>query len=141
MEQSPKTQLDRIEEGVASQRNFAHVDAEQMTHIENALYGNGREGLISRTARIEEALAQGTANSVRNSAGIEKLLEKTTELKACVDAHHKTLHLDTLMRKAKFWVTIFAALIGFNLISRYIPSAITLLFQLLGVPGVHLPLE
>ena len=135
------TQLDRIEKTIGGQRNLAHVDAAQMTHVENALYGNGREGLISRTARIETSLEAAAANTARNSEGITKLLTATEELKASIEVHHKSPHLSILMTKAKFWVAVFGSLLGFNLLSRYIPGAITLLFAWLGLPGVHIPLE
>jgi hypothetical protein len=82
-----------------------------------------------------------TENSLRNSTAIAALKDSMHELGDSIVAHHKTTHLDSLIRKTKFWVVFFAALVGLNLLSRYIPGAITLLFQFLGFPNVHIPLE
>jgi hypothetical protein len=136
------TQLDRIERAGNQPQTVLPAEGEtQLDRIEPAINGNGREGLLSRAARLETLMLSSTENSLRNSTAIAALGDKMHETNDSLGAHCKTTHLDGLIRKTKFWVAIFAALVGFNLISRYIPGAITLLFQLLGVPGVHVPLE
>jgi hypothetical protein len=136
-----KTQLDRIEQGTNRPLKLITPLASQLDRIEHAINGNGREGLLDRAMRLETLMAESTANSLRNSSSIDKLMTATHELKDSVDAHHRSVHLNSLITKARFWVVMFATLVGFNLISRYIPGAVTLLFAWLGLPNVHIPLE
>jgi hypothetical protein len=136
------TQLDRIEQaGNRPQTTEAAEGETQLDRIEHAINGNGREGLLSRAARLETLMVSATENSLRNSTATAALTEKMHEMSDTLTEHCKSTHLDGLIRKTKFWVAIFAALIGLNLISRYIPGAVTLLFQILGVPNVHIPME
>jgi hypothetical protein len=96
----------------------------QLDKIESALFGNGREGLIAVTARIEEKLedARGLADSANNAAervgaeqaagfyktyqAISDLAKTVDTLALSVEAHHKTEHLSDIT-KANPSVSVF----------------------------------
>ncbi len=88
----------------------------QLDRIENAILGNGHEGLLTRTARIEENLetASKTALEAQESAKlmaqaseqgfsrvyetIDRLTTNVDSLSKSVEAHHKSEHLTDIIK-------------------------------------------
>lgn len=141
----------------------------QLDRIESALIGNGREGLIARTARMEEQLkvavsaasdAKSEAEKARATAEVlsDLLAEKHNELSsdissihndvklslvqltASVTAHHNSTHLAEVMKKKSFWVTIIGAYVFLHLIATYVQNAWDWLMLMLGIPKLIIPL-
>jgi len=139
-----KEQLDRIEDTVDK--------------AGKAIFGNGSEGLIARTARIEERLISAAENSVEAKEISKDLSEKTDKnlskltdnltsltqnvirLTDSVNIHHGTEHLSELMKKKSFWLLIFIGLIAMHMIATYVPNVWDGAMMLLGLPKLVLPL-
>ena len=134
------TQLDRIE-NAGNRPESQHSDGSQLDRIERAIYGNGREGLQGRAARIEEHIEFITENSKRNSEGISQLLQATAALKFSVDTHHAAFHLNAMLPKPKFWMAICGAFVVMHLISTYVPNVFNFVMALRGAPTIKLPLS
>src|SRR4030042_4582364 len=139
---------------------------DQVDRIEKALIGNGREGLIAQTARIEEcqkATAE-LAKEARNAAGIaavkaseaaEKADDAVTKAANTVNtlaltvntisnaltAHTGTDHISVLMRKKGFWTLIVLGFITLHLLATYVPNLWDGLMVLLGIPKLILPIN
>ncbi len=117
---------------------------EQLDRIENAILGNGREGLLARTARIEEKLEatiklaeetkdESGATIIRIEESIEKVTGLVNELTSSVKSHHETIHLSNLLKKKEFWVIVFVGYIALHMISTYVPSLWNLIAASLGL--------
>jgi hypothetical protein len=141
----------------------------QLSRIEDGLFGNGHEGLLSRTARMEENIKHIGDDVIVNSAladaankkaiataeaALQKfdehaiLLSKMdghiTNLTTSVDTHHKSLHLLDVLKKPKFyWSVVTIYLVSFiilHLIATYVPDVWDWLMKLFGLPGLIIPL-
>ena len=130
----------------------------QLDRIEAAILGNGHEGLIARTARIEENLetVAAAANGAKEAA--ERANEKAeisaedskavmrkvelsiTKLEATVASHISTDHLSVLMKKKEFWAAIIIGFIALHIVSTYIPNLWDWIAVLLGLPKLIVPL-
>ena len=131
----------------------------QLDRIENAIIGNGHEGLLARTARIEENIESiskdvGEAKEIaRNSSkkseemcaktmdAVDSLALNLTELKKDVGYHHATEHLATLVKKKEFWMIVIATFVTLHLISTYVPNAWDWVVRLVGLPSLLIPLN
>jgi hypothetical protein len=131
---------------------------EQLDRIEKAILGNGREGLIARTARIEEKLE--VAREAReeiikttetttsaNRKAIKDVSDKVTEvsinvikLEEAVKAHINTDHLSVMMKKKSFWMALFLMLIAVNLMALYVPNLWDFIMRILGIPKLIVPM-
>lgn len=141
----------------------------QLDRIEAAIIGDGKEGLLGRTARIEEKLiavaksadiAQSKADEVARitAAVAEAVTEKTdrtisktedllnaltisvVKLTASVEEHHKTEHFSDLLKKRSFYLTIFFGFIIMHFIATYVPNLWDGAMYLIGVPKLVIPL-
>lgn len=95
---------------------MAGENKSQLTRIEDGLFGNGHEGLLSRTARIEEnleAVSEAIAETEKSAqetsqvseASFKNLYDLMTGISAIVDRlatsveeHHKTEHLSDIVK-------------------------------------------
>lgn len=124
--------------------------SKQLDRIENAILGNGKEGLLARTARIEENLDATTclAKEVKESA--EKSAEKTDEaigelkmsilkLENTIRTHIGTDHLSELMKKKEFWSIIILGFITLHIIATYLPNLWNLIVMIVGLPKLVIP--
>ena len=138
---------------------MAAKDNPQLDRIEAAILGNGHEGLIARTARIEEKLettaedvieAKDAAANAANKA--KEAFEKTTEittklmtsiiqLEESVKTHHASEHLSTLVKKKQFWTVIIVGYIVLHILATYVPNVWDWLVVLVGVPRLSLPIK
>ena len=139
---------------------------DQLDRIEKALIGNGREGLIAQTARIEESQKATTelAREARNAASIaavkasdaaekaddavEKAANVVTQLSYIVTTvnadlmrHVGTDHISVLIKKKGFWTLIVLGFITLHLLATYVPNLWDGLMILLGIPKLVLPLN
>ena len=130
----------------------------QLDRIEAAILGNGHEGLIARTARIEENLetVAAAANGAKDAAEranekaeisaedskvvLHKVELSVARLEATVVNHISTDHLSTLMKKKEFWAAIIIGFIALHIISTYIPNLWDWIAVLLGLPKLIVPL-
>ena len=115
--------------------------SESISRIEKGLFGNGREGLLDRTTRLEEATKNISENVSTLSLSVQKtsesilLLSKGIEdLKDILDKHCQTPHLYVLMQKKVFWGGMLLAIILINTLTSYAPMAINALLTGLGIP-------
>lgn len=140
----------------------------QLSRIEDGLFGNGHEGLLARTARMEENLkhigddvidnAKISKENSNNAIQVaQKALEKLDEhavllssldrhitaVKTSVDIHHKTMHLADILKKPKFYITVvsvyFVSFIILHLIATYVPNVWDWLMKLIGLPNLLIP--
>jgi len=129
-----------------------NVTHSQLDRIEGALIGNGREGLLARTARIEEQIkaARELAGDAKTAAveaaeearttskeaidAIHKVAIDVTAIGVAVTAHHKQKHLADLLKEPKFYAILIVAYITLHSISTYAPSAWAWLMKLVGLP-------
>ena len=130
----------------------------QLDRIEGAILGNGREGLLTRTARIEEQLKTVVDVAKENNAAaleadtramehieristeISSLVVTVATLSVSVTAHHKTEHLSDLMKKKSFWAGIIGAFVVLHLLSTYVPNAWDWAMIMLGIPKLVIPI-
>jgi NAD/NADP transhydrogenase alpha subunit len=128
----------------------------QLDRIEGAIFGNGREGLIAVTARIEENIeeARGMAEASKTeaqgvraeqAAGFQNVylsigaLTRTVEtLGLSVDAHHKTEHLSDVMKSTPALVVILDWMKNPKFIRDLIIGGVTS-FIVLHVVSTYLP--
>lgn len=124
----------------------------QLDRIENAIIGNGTEGLLARTARIEERLvsaaseaedAKTTALETAKTASsaIERAEVQIMELTSAVKSHVGTDHLSVMMKKKEFWAIIFILYVALHLIATYVPNVWDWIMVLLGIPKLLIPLN
>lgn len=126
--------------------------SDQLDRIENAIIGNGREGLLGRTARIEERLntvddlveeAKKTAET--EISELKKLMHQleinVIELGGALKTHIGTDHLSVLMRKKQFWAVIVVLFITLHIIATYIPNLWDAIMMLVGLPKLVIPLN
>jgi len=125
---------------------------QQLERIENAIIGNGREGLLDRTARIEENLKT-TQEQVEDAklaairaeektdTAIAKVLENVSTLAVnmvtmtnTLTTHLGTDHLSVLMKKKHFWVLLVSGFILLHIISEYVPGLWDAGMMFLGLP-------
>lgn len=139
--------------------------AKQLDRIESAILGNGHEGLIARTARIEEqtksidekvdAAAQAAKEAklaasdaaVAANEAVTKAAESITDLASVVkqldfsvQAHHNTDHLSTLIRKKEFWAALVVIYIILHVVATYVPNVWDGIMTLVGLPKLILPI-
>lgn len=117
--------------------DFAGIVTDKLKHIEDAIYGNGHEGINVRLARIEENVEASTVLVRDNASQVTKLIEAAAKLDASVEAHHAKDHLSDLSRKKSFWALIIMGFIALHFVSTYIPDMLNFLLTLVGLP--HLP--
>jgi hypothetical protein len=121
----------------------------QLDRIEGALIGNGREGLIARTARIEEKLitAANLAQDAKTAAisaaektevafdraaqEIGSLAKVVDRLGLSVEAHHNTEHLAALLKKPKFYLALVVLFVIMHEVSTALQFGIPALWQLI----------
>jgi len=138
--------------------NEKNNEKSQLDRIEDAISGNGREGLLDRTARIEErivsiaCLAEDAKNSsieaaVKSEAAVTKVAEtvqtlaiSATKLSEALATHLGTDHLSTLIRKKSFWMLIVVGYIALHLVSTEVPSLWDALMVFLNLPKLAIPL-
>lgn len=136
----------------------AAVHGTQLDRIEAAIIGNGREGLLGRTARIEEKLVVQTsiateakitaelacASADRAARDAEKnisvLAISINKLTEVVDAHHKKEHFSELIKKKSFLVSVALVVIVLQLITMYLPNLWDAIVITLGAPHLTIPL-
>jgi hypothetical protein len=139
--------------------------SKQLDRIESAIIGNGHEGLLARTARIEERTtsidekvdsvellakeakiaAETTAKEANEAVSkaaksVSDLATVVAQLDNAVVQHHNTEHLSKLVKKKEFWAILFVAYIGLHVLATYVPNIWDWLAVLLGVPKLVLPL-
>jgi Cu/Ag efflux pump CusA len=130
----------------------------QLDRIEAAIIGNGHEGLLARTARIEEALKAVNSSAVEANEAAEKAAEKAenaatraadavnklalsvTELQSVTKTHLGTDHLSVMMKKKEFWAVIVIGYIALHVIATYVPNVWDWIAVLLGIPKLVLPI-
>lgn len=137
----------------------------QLDRIESAILGNGHEGLLARTARIEEQTkaidekvdlaadaareAKIAANDAAVSANeavikaaksISDLAVVVGKLDVSVQAHHNTDHLSTLIRKKEFWAALVVIYIILHVVATYVPNVWDGIMTLVGLPKLILPI-
>jgi len=141
----------------------------QLDRIELAVIGKNGEGLLVRTARIEEKLNAVSTNAEvarmkaeeavkvstttsevvidrtdRTIAKTGEMLQRLTisvvELTASVNTHHKTEHFSDLLKKKTFYITIFLGFIIMYTIATYVPNIWDGTMILLGIPKFILPI-
>lgn len=117
--------------------NFTVIVTEKLRHIEDAIYGNGHEGINVRLARIEENVEASTVLVRDNAAQVTRLIEAAAKLDASVETHHAKDHLSDLMKKKGFWAIVVIAFIVLHFVSTYFPDMLNFLLTLVGLP--HLP--
>jgi hypothetical protein len=134
-----------------TQPTLESVIIDKIDRIENAVIGNG-QGLISRTARIEENLKSVAANAEEAKSVAEeakdaaeerfdimleklgKLVNDTVVLTESVDKHHKSEHFADMVKKPKFLLTVLA----FFVVAHEIATAFGLgLADVLKIIGVR----
>ena len=134
------------------------VSTKQLDRIENAIIGNGHEGLLARTARIEEKLiAAAIAAEEAKKAALETseksekeigkmasatrdLAESVIKLETAVEAHVKMDHLTEMIRKKEFWAVIVVGFIFLHIVSTYVPSVWDWIMTMVGLPSLSLPI-
>ena len=137
---------------------MTNAEKTQLGRIEDALYGNGKEGLLVRVARIETAQtdAKDAAMKAQISAersvdsvellsskalqAVNNLVVKQTEMNALVKMHIETEHLSGLIKKKEFWVLIVIGFVVLHTIVTYLPGGWDWLIALLGLPQLHIPI-
>lgn len=131
----------------------------QLDRIENAIVGNGQEGLLARTARIEERLntvdelaeetkkanedaVEKVEDDIKNAMHlINQLTINVTKLEGALATHVGTDHLSVLMKKKQFWALIIIGFISLHLIATYVPNVWDWIMILIGVPKLIVPLN
>jgi len=134
------------------------IASKQLDRIEAAIIGNGQEGLLARTARIEEKLktaadlaegakvaaeeaAEKADTAVTRAANAVNLLTQTvTKLEGMLSSHIGTDHLSVLMRKKSFWTLIIIGYVSLHLIATYVPNLWDTIVIFLGIPKLVLPI-
>ena len=134
------------------------ISSAQLDRIESAILGNGHEGLIARTARIEENLetvgeaAKGAKEAAERAnekaeisaedskAVMHKLELGMTKLESTVINHIGTDHLSVLMKKKQFWAIVIFGFISLHLIATYVPNVWDWIVVLLGIPKLVIPI-
>jgi hypothetical protein len=130
----------------------------KLERIEAAILGNGHEGLMVRTARIEEkvtSIADKADEASKNAilaadkaqvAGdkaeelVSRLAIEVTEIGDALKSHLGTDHLSSLMRQKGFWVLIVLGFISLHLIATYVPNMWDFAMGLLGIPKLIIPI-
>ena len=133
--------------------------SKQLDRIENAIIGNGHEGLLARTARIEEKLVAAAEDRQEIKEKTNEALDRTSEtlsettktlneitnnfvkLEAIVKTHIGTDHLSVLMRKKQFWALIIFGFVVLHLLSTYVPNIWDWLVVIVGLPHLVIPLN
>ena len=134
-------------------------ESTQLDRIEDAILGNGREGLLDRTARIEEkvitidesateAKTLATEYAKKSGEAVEKVANSVGELSTTVSRltdtmvqHIGTDHSSVLIRKKAFWMLIVVGFISLHLVSTYVPNVWDALMVFLGLPKLVIPLS
>jgi hypothetical protein len=130
----------------------------QLDRIESAIIGNGHEGLLARTARIEEQQKVSAIAIEQAKIAADKAAEKAEEtaIKALDSAntlsinvtrmnealitHMGTDHLSVLIKKKSFWTLIIVGYIALHIVSTYVPSLWDWWMLFLGIPKLVIPL-
>ncbi len=134
------------------------INKSQLDRIEGALIGNGREGLLARTARIEERLeatAEST-NAAKDAADLAARKADEASMRALNSAnalavnvekmndllvkHVEMAHLASMMKKKSFWVSIFMGFVILHLVSTYMPNLWDAVMIFLGIPKLIIPI-
>lgn len=140
-------------------RQSAATINKQLDRIEAAVLGNGHEGLLARTARIEEKLITSAqlAADAKEAAEIAAREARETVVRALdssnalslnvvsmnelLKAHLGTDHLSQLMKKKSFWVLIVIIFITLHLVSTYVPNLWDALMLYMGIPKLVIPIS
>jgi chromosome segregation ATPase len=142
----------------------ATSNKEQLDRIEKAIIGNGNEGLLARTARIEERLEnaaksrteikeeqkklvtnnqeaiENTNSAIRKiETSVNEICMNYNNLQTTLEMHLATEHIAKLIKRKSFWIGIVATLIVVNLIALYLPNIWDIIIRMLGLPGLIIP--
>ena len=119
----------------------------QLDRIENAILGNGREGLLAQAARMEEAIKttaerqeEAAASFLIACEGINKLTRTVDSLADTVKSHHASMHFSDLLKKKAFWMILVGGYIGLHLIATYVPSLWDGIVLGVGLPALRIPI-
>jgi Flp pilus assembly protein TadB len=130
---------------------------DQLDRIEKAIIGNGQEGLLRSSARMEEKIAstsilieEAKKNSKEARDKAEEAVNTTSQLigeikielvkiNGSIEAHHKMLHLAEIVKKKQFWIYIFLGFVVLHLISTYVPNVWDWIMLLVGLPHLVIP--
>jgi hypothetical protein len=131
----------------------------QLDRIERAIIGDGREGLLAQTARIEErvkAVASTAENAkleaekateaaqkgfLRTYEAINALTLNVNKLTTSVDTHHKSVHFYDLLKRPKFWTFLIVGFIILHFVSTYVPVVWDGVMIMVGLPHLAIPVK
>ena len=138
----------------------------QLDRLEQAILGNGHEGLLVRTARIEESLIalrddvkvlndsavinmeeaeasrkESMERFEQSASSLRELVGTVKTLAVKVDIHHSTQHLAELLKKPKFYAFIFFGFIVLHIVSTYVPGVLDFGLALVGLPKLPVPVQ
>jgi restriction endonuclease Mrr len=123
----------------------------QIDRIEKHLVGNGREGLLAQTARIEQKVISVEASALdakivaletkeMAEARLDELLTKltilvndTVVLTKSVDEHHKSEHFADMIKKPKFLLGFLAFFIVAHEVATAFGLGIADVLKIVGV--------
>jgi hypothetical protein len=110
----------------------------QLERIEKAIIGNGHEGLIARTARIEEnvdSVMESNDEAIKKlNIAASALSSLTTDLRLLTQSvfeHHKAEHFSDLIKKKSFWFIVASAFIVMHSISTALELGVVDIFKVI----------